>query len=128
MAKKSSSAELALKGHMTTGQLIKFVLPTVITVVFATLYGIIDGIFVSNVGGNDAFAAINLITPLFLIFSSFGMMFGTGGNALVSKTRGEGKEREAQEIFSTLTFAVIILGIIITVFLELYLEDILLIL
>lgn len=125
MKEKSNSANLAMTGHMSTGQLIKFVLPTVITVVFASLYGIIDGIFVSNVGGNTAFAAINLITPLFLIVSSFGMMFGTGGNAIVSKTRGEGREEEAKEIFSTLTFAVIILGIIVTVLLELYLDDIL---
>ncbi len=125
---KSNSATQALTGHMSTLQLIQFVLPTIITVVFASLYGIIDGIFVSNVGGNTAFAAINLITPLFLIFSSFGMMFGTGGNALVSKTRGEGKDAEAQKIFTTLTVAVIILGIAITVFLELFLDDILLLL
>ncbi len=128
MSKKTDSAALAMNGHMSTGQLIKFVLPTIITVVFASLYGIIDGIFVSNVGGNDAFAAINLITPLFLIFSSFGMMFGTGGNAIVSKTRGEGNEKEAQQIFSTLTFAVIILGLAITVFLEVFLDDILVLL
>lgn len=117
-----------LSGNMSTAQILKFVLPTIITVVFASLYGIIDGIFVSNVGGNDAFAAINLITPLFLIFSSFGLMFGTGGNALVSKVRGEGKNDEAKEIFSTLTFAVIVLGIIITIVIELWLDDILLLL
>lgn len=128
MARKSESTNRLLSGHMSTIQLIRYVLPTVITVVFACLYGIIDGIFVSNVGGNDAFAAINLISPLFLIFSSFGMMFGTGGNAIVSKLRGEGKDREAQQVFSTLTATVIVLGLIITVILELFLDNILLLL
>lgn len=112
----------------STLQIIKFVLPAIITVVFASLYGIIDGIYVSNVGGSDAFAAINLITPLFLIFSSFGMMFGTGGNAVVSKVRGEGNTEKAKEIFSTLTLAVVVLGVVITVILELWLDDILLLL
>ncbi len=121
----SQKANNALTGHMTTGQLLKYVLPTIITVVFASLYGIIDGIFISNVGGDVAFSSINLITPLFLIVSSFGMMFGTGGNAIVSKKRGEGKEEEAKRIFSLLTFAVIALGIFITIVLEIWLDDIL---
>lgn len=121
-------AQQALTGHLTTGQLIKFVLPTITTVVFACLYGIVDGIFVSNIGGNTAFAAINLITPLFLIVASFGMMFGTGGNAIVSKKRGEGKEEEAQKIFSTLTVTVVIVGFIITILLEFFLDNILILL
>lgn len=128
MENTQSSAGNQLSGHMNTAQLIKYVLPTIITVVFASLYGIIDGIFVSNVGGNAAFAAINLITPLFLIFSSFGMMFGTGGNAIVSKTRGEGNEEEAKRIFTTLTIAIVILGCFITLFLEVFLDDILVLL
>lgn len=128
MKEKNNPTDQALTGHMSTGQVIKCVLPAIITVVFASLYGIIDGIFVSNVGGNTAFAAINLVTPLFLIFSSFGMMFGTGGNALVSMKRGEGKDDEAQRIFSTLTAAVVILGLLITAFLEVWLDDILVLL
>ncbi|MCQ2514818.1 MAG: MATE family efflux transporter [Ruminococcus sp.] len=128
MSKSNDKINNALNGHLSTTQLIKYVMPTIITVVFASLYGIVDGIFISNVGGSVAFASVNLVTPLFLIFSSFGMMFGTGGNAIVSKTRGEGNEKEAQRIFSTLVLAVFILSIILTVLLELYLDDILLLL
>lgn len=124
----TSSVSNALTGHMTIPQILKHVLPTIITVVFGSLYGIIDGIFVSNVGGSVAFASVNLVAPLFLIFSSFGMMFGTGGNAIVSKTRGEGRDEEAKKIFSTLTLAIVILGIALTVFLEIFLDNILLLL
>ena len=112
-------------GKMSIPQILKMVAPTVIMAVFAGLYGIVDGIFVSNKGGPAAFAAVNLVTPIFLIMSSFGMMFGTGGNALVSKTRGEGNEEEAKKIFSTLSFAVIILGIVLTILLEFFLDDVL---
>ncbi len=128
MSKGINSANNALKGNMTVPQLLKYVLPTVITAVFASLYGVVDGIFVSNVGGNTAFASLNLVTPLFLIVSSFGMMFGTGGNAIVSKTRGEGDEEKAKRIFSTLSLSVAILGIIITILLEFYLDKLLVLL
>lgn len=128
MSDISSSVDNALKGHMSKSQVIKYTLPTIITVVFASMYVIVDGIFISNVGGSVAFASVNLVGPIFLILSSFGMMFGTGGNALVSKVRGEGRDDEAKSIFSTLTMAVIVLSIIITILLSLFLDDLLLLL
>lgn len=128
MEQSSQSLDEILQGKPTIPKILKFVLPTVITCVFASLYGIVDGIFISKVGGNTAFAAVNLVTPLFLIFSSFGMMFGTGGNAIVSKIRGEGDDEKARRVFSTLTISVLVLSVILTVLLWFFIDDILILL
>lgn len=83
--------------------------------VFTSVYGVVDGIFVSNFAGESAFAAVNLIMPVLMGFASFGFMIGTGGSALISKTLGEGDEQKARGIFSMLIYATVILGAIMTV-------------
>ncbi len=83
--------------------------------VFTSIYGVVDGIFVSNFVGDTAFAAVNLIMPVIMAYASFGFMIGAGGSALVSKLLGEGKNKEANSVFSLLVYTTVALGIIITV-------------
>ena len=74
-----------LTQNFTLGKLFKYVLPTILAILLASVYGIVDGIFVSNFGGTTAFAAINQMSPIFMIIAAVGFMFGTGGSALVGK-------------------------------------------
>lgn len=111
--------------HYTTSQLIKSALPTMIMAVVVSTYCIVDGVFVSKFGGTTAFAAINFVSPIFLILASLGYMVGTGGTALISKTMGEGKKEEAKQIFSMLTTFLIIAAVILTVIGEIVMDDLL---
>lgn len=83
--------------------------------VFTSIYGVVDGIFVSNFAGETAFAAVNLIMPVLMGFASFGFMIGSGGSALISKTLGEGDVEKARGIFSLLVYSTVILGAVLTV-------------
>lgn len=91
--------KVELSEHFTYRKLIKFTLPTIIMMIFASIYGVVDGIFVSNFVGSDSFAAVNLILPVIMILGTIGFMMGTGGSALVSKTLGEGDKEKAINIF-----------------------------
>ncbi|MDE6850279.1 MAG: MATE family efflux transporter, partial [Clostridia bacterium] len=82
--------------------------------VFTSIYGVVDGIFVSNFAGKTAFEAVNLIMPVLMGFASFGFMIGAGGSALISKTLGEGDAKRARGIFSLLVYATVILGAVMT--------------
>lgn len=104
-----------LSQHFTFKKLIKFVYPAVIMMVFTSIYGVVDGIFVSNFAGENAFSAVNLIMPVLMGFASFGFMIGAGGSALISKTLGEGDAQRARGIFSLLVYATVILGAVLTV-------------
>lgn len=104
-----------LSQKFTFKKLIKFVYPAVLMMVFTSIYGVVDGIFVSNFAGQNAFAAVNLIMPVLMGFASFGFMIGTGGSALISKTLGEGDVKRARAIFSLLVYATIALGAVMTV-------------
>lgn len=107
--------KIQLSDHFTYKKLIKFTLPTIIMMIFSSIYGVVDGIFISNVVGNDAFAAVNLIWPAIMIFASLGYMFGTGGSALVSKVLGEGDKEKANKYFSMIMYIEIIVGIVLSV-------------
>lgn len=86
--------KIELSEHFTYKKLIKFTLPTIVMMIFSSIYGIVDGFFISNCVGSNAFAAVNLIMPVLMIFGSVGFMFGTGGSAIVSKTLGEGDNKK----------------------------------
>lgn len=107
--------KIQLSEHFTYKKLIKFTIPTIIMMIFTSIYGVVDGIFVSNCVGSDAFAAVNLIMPILMIFGTIGFMIGTGGSALVSKTIGEGDKKKANQYFSMLIYLLIITGIILTI-------------
>lgn len=106
---------IGLSEHFTYKKLIKFTLPTIIMVIFTSIYGVVDGIFVSNCAGADSFAAVNLIMPAIMILGSIGFMMGTGGSALVSKTIGEGDKEKANRYFSMLIYLLTIIGFVLTI-------------
>lgn len=106
---------IGLSEHFTYKKLIKFTLPTIIMMIFTSIYGVVDGIFVSNCVGSDAFAAVNLIMPAIMILGTIGFMMGTGGSALVSKTIGEGDKQKANRYFSMLIYLLTIIGIVLTI-------------
>lgn len=107
--------KIELSEHFTYEKLIKFTIPTIIMMIFTSIYGAVDGIFVSNVVGSDSFAAVNLIMPALMIFGTIGFMIGTGGSALVSKTIGEGDIKKANRYFSMLIYLLIIVGLILSI-------------
>lgn len=95
---------IRLSDHFTYGRLLKFTFPSMVTMVFTSLYGVVDGLFVTNFAGKSALAAINFVFPILMILSTFGYMFGTGGSALVAKTLGEGKTEKANRLFSLFVY------------------------
>lgn len=106
--------KIALSDHFTYGRLLRFTLPSIVMMVFTSIYGVVDGIFVSNYAGKTAFAAINLIMPYLMIFGTLGFMIGTGGTALISMTLGMGDKKKANSLFSMLTYVCIIGGVVLT--------------
>ena len=106
--------KIQLSDHFTYGRLLKFTFPSIVMMVFTSIYGVVDGIFVSNFAGKTPFAAINLIMPYLMLTSVLGFMVGTGGTALISMTLGMGNRKKANEIFSLLTWVCIIGGIVLT--------------
>ena len=114
--------KIALSDHFTYGKLLRFTLPSVVMMVFTSIYGVVDGIFVSNFAGKTAFTAINLIMPYLMVFGTLGFMLGTGGTALISMTLGMGDRRKANSLFSLLTYVAIIGGVVLTVLSLLFLR------
>ena len=107
--------KIQLSDHFNYGRLLRFTFPSILMMVFTSIYGIVDGIFVSNFAGKTSFAAINLIMPYLMVFGVLGFMVGTGGTALISMTLGMGDRKKANELFSMLTWICIIGGIALTV-------------
>ena len=115
---------ISLSDHFTYKKLIKFTLPTIIMMIFTSIYGVVDGLFISNVVKGNAFASVNLIMPVIMIIGTIGFMFGTGGSAMISKTLGEGDNDKANRYFSMLVYLEIILGIVFTIIGLIFLEPI----
>ena len=107
--------QIQLSDQFTYGRLMRFTLPSIVMMIFTSIYGVVDGIFVSNFAGKTAFAAINLIMPYLMVFGTLGFMVGTGGTALVSMTLGLGDKKKANEVFSMLIYFSIIGVVILTV-------------
>lgn len=107
--------EYKLSEHFSYGRLIRYSIPSIVMMVFTSMYTIVDGLFVSNLAGDAAFASLNLIWPVIGMLSAFGFMVGTGGAALVSKTLGEKKKFLACEYFTMLIAFEILTGIVVSV-------------
>lgn len=103
-----------LSDHFTYSKLIRFVIPSIVTMIVTSIYGVVDGLFVSNLVGKTPFAAVNLIWPFIMAFSVIGFMLGAGGSALVSRSLGEGQKQRANEEFSLLVYVAIVLGLVVT--------------
>ncbi|MBO5374167.1 MAG: MATE family efflux transporter, partial [Clostridia bacterium] len=96
-------------------KLFKFTLPSIIMMIFTSIYGVVDGLFVSNIVGDTAFAALNFIMPYLMILGTAGFMLGTGGSALISKTLGEGDNEKANKIFSMVVYVSVVLGAVLAI-------------
>ena len=106
--------KIQLSDHFTAGKLLRFTMPSIVMMIFTSVYSVVDGIFVSNYAGKVPFAAINLIMPYIMAVGCVGFMIGTGGTALISKTLGMGQKQKANEIFSMLTWMCILGGAVLT--------------
>lgn len=115
---------ISLSDHFNYRRLLRFTLPSIIMMIFTSIYSVVDGLFVSNFVGITPFAAINLIFPFIQILGCFGFMFGAGGSALVSLTLGTGKKEQANQIFSMLTYLAIVLGVVLAVIGFIFIEPI----
>lgn len=106
---------IQLSEHFNYKKLLRFTLPSIIMMIFTSIYGVVDGFFVSNFVGKTPFAAVNFIMPFIMILGAVGFMFGTGGSALISKTMGEGDKERAKRLFSLFVYVSAGCGIIIAV-------------
>ena len=106
---------IQLSDHFNYKRLIKFTLPSVIMLVFTSIYGVVDGFFVSNFVGKTPFAAVNFIMPFLMILGCIGFMFGTGGGALIAKTIGEGDREKANRLFSMIVTVSVICGVVLAI-------------
>lgn len=104
---------IRLSDHFTCRRLLRFTLPSIVMMIFTSIYGVVDGFFVSNFVGKTPFAAINLIMPFLMAFGALGFMIGTGGSALVAKTLGEGKQDKANALFSMLIVVTLVMGALV---------------
>ncbi len=116
--------KIQLSDHFNYKKLIRFTLPSIASMIFVSIYGVVDGIFVSNFVGKTPFAAINLIYPAMMLVMAFAFMISSGGSALISKTMGEGKYGKANSIFSMLIYVSIAFGIVISVVGFIFIEEI----
>lgn len=105
---------IKLSDHFNYSKLLRFVFPSIIMMVFTSIYGVVDGLFVSNFAGKTSFAAINLVMPFVMILGGIGFMIGTGGTALVSKILGEGDNRKANKVFTMMIYFTLLLGVVLS--------------
>lgn len=122
MAKNRNKIQLS--DNFTYSKLLRFTYPSMIMMLFTSIYSVVDGIFISNFAGETAFAAVNFIFPYLMLFSAVGFMIGTGGCALVSRLLGSGSNEHARQVFSTLVYLALILGAVFAAVGEVTLEPV----
>lgn len=106
--------EIKLSEHFTFAKLLRFTAPSILMMIFTSIYSIVDGLFVSNYVGATPFAAVNIVFPFLMILAAVGFMFSTGGSALIAKTLGEQNPFMANQIFSMLVYASVIFGVVVS--------------
>lgn len=116
--------ENSLEKKVTMTSLIRYTMPTVVMMVFFSLYTIIDGVFISKFVGANALSATNIVYPVINILIGIGVMFATGGSAIVAKCMGEGKNQEAKENFTIITISAIIAGLVVEILSIIFIKDI----
>ena len=116
--------QIQLSEKFNYKKLIRFTMPSIIMMIFISIYSVVDGVFVSNFVGKTPFTAINLIMPVYMLLGAIGFMVGTGGSALVSKLLGEGKTEKANSVFSLLIYASLIFGVAISLIVFIFIEPI----
>lgn len=121
---KKDSQRIQLSDHFTYSKLIRFTLPTIVMMLFSSTYSIVDGLFVSNIAGSDALAAINIVWPAISVVAAIGFMLGIGGNAEVAKTLGEGDNKRACQYFSMIVTVVVVVGAALSAICVIFIEPI----
>lgn len=116
--------DIKLSDHFSYGKLLRFTFPSIIMMIFTSIYGVVDGFFVSNFAGKTAFAAVNLIMPFLMILGTVGFMFGSGGSALIGKTLGEGDRDKANRLFTLFVYVSLIISIALSVVAYIFLPQI----
>ena len=116
--------QIKLSDHFTYGRLLRYTLPSIIMMIFASLYSVVDGLFVSNLVGDLALSAVNIAFPITMIIGAFGFMLGTGGSAIVARTLGEGKPELASRYFSLFIWCVAGLGVVLSIVTIAFIEPI----
>ncbi len=111
---KRATVKIQLSDHFTYQRLLRFVLPSIFMMLFTSIYGVVDGLFVSNFAGKTAFAAVNLIMPFPMLFGAVGFMLGTGGCAIVATTLGQGFREKANRCFSLIVLTTIVSGLLLS--------------
>ena len=109
------AAKIQLSDHFTYRKLFRFTLPSIVMMVFTSIYGVVDGYFISNYAGKTAFASVNLVMPFIMILGGMGFMIGTGGTALVSVVLGQKDHERANRYFSMMIYLTVIMGVILSV-------------
>lgn len=104
---------IQLSDHFDTRRLLRFALPSILMMVFTSVYGVVDGFFVSNFVGKTPFAAVNFIMPFLMVLGALGFMLGTGGSALMGKLLGEENGEKANQVFSLLIYVTLIAGVVV---------------
>lgn len=107
--------QIQLSDHFTYRKLFRFTLPSVIMMIFTSIYGVVDGLFVSNIVGSNALSSINIVWPLMVVIGAFGFMLGTGGSAEVAKTLGQGKKEMANRYFTMIILTILAIGVVMSV-------------
>ena len=105
---------IRLSDHFSYGRLLRFTLPSIVMMIFTSIYSVVDGLFVSNLVGDMALSAVNIVFPVTMIVGAFGFMLGTGGSAIVSRTMGEGQPELADRYFTMIIAAVLLLGAVLS--------------
>jgi len=106
--------KIQLSDHFSYPRLLRFVFPSIVMMIFTSIYGVVDGLFVSNFVGKTPFAAVNLIMPVLMALGTIGFMIGTGGSAIIAKTLGEGDRQRANQYFSMLVYITVVCGVVLT--------------
>ena len=107
--------QIQLSDHFTYGRLIRFTLPSICMMIFTSIYGMVDGYFISNIAGKTAFASVNLIIPFLQVLGGIGAMLGVGGSALVAKTLGEGDIPRARRYFTMMMYLMLGTSVFFTI-------------
>lgn len=109
---------------MTYLHFIKYLIPSVLTMIFLSFYTTIDGFFVSKYAGSDALAGINIVIPVTCVIFGIAVMLATGSGAIIGERLGQKREREAGEIFTFIAVSLLIFSIAFTAAGILFLEPI----
>lgn len=117
-------AETGIEHSISLRWLTAFALPTIIATIFMNIYSAVDGVFVARFVNTDALSAINITLPITYLITGIGTMFGSGGNALVARKLGEGKEQEAREDFSLLLATAFASSILLAIFFFVFLREV----